>query len=254
MTEPLVVAEKQGRVLVVLLNRPSARNALSSPLRQALIQVLRGAASDADVGAVVISGAGSAFAAGADLGELLERTSAQQEAFLQPPHIYSVIEQLDKPVIAAINGHALGAGLELATACDVRICSDGAKLGQPEINFALIPGGGGTQRLARLVGHGVASRLIMTGTPMTAEDARRVGLVDEVCPAAEVLTRAVTVATTMAGHDPDALAAAKLALRAARDETYPEGLAREIGLFVRLHAREESQRRIQAFLDKKDKA
>lgn len=251
MTEPLVVAERQGRVLVVLLNRPKARNALNAALREALVATLRNAGTDPDVGAIVLSGSGSAFAAGADLAEMQARTSREQEAFLQPPHIYSVVEQLDKPVVAAVNGHALGAGLELATACDLRIAAETAKMGQPEIQFALIPGGGGTQRLVRLVGPGNAARLVLSGQPVDAGEALRIGLVEEVVPVADCLTRAVLVAHQLAEHDAGALSAAKQALRAARDEPYAAGLAREIGLFIRLHGRPESKAKIQAFLDKK---
>jgi enoyl-CoA hydratase/carnithine racemase len=248
LSDPPVLARQEGRVRVLTLNRPAARNALDTATRAALIQSLRDADADASVGAVVLTGAGNAFAAGADLRELLARTSAEQEAFLQPPHIYSVVEALSKPVVAALNGHALGAGLELATACDLRICAPAAKLGQPEINLALIPGGGGTQRLARLVGPAQAAKLVLTGEPVDATEALRIGLVDEV--AEDALARAVAIAAAIAGKDPAAVAAAKQALRAARDLPYREGLAKEVHLFVGLHARPEARDRIQRFLEK----
>lgn len=250
MTAPLVLASQEGRVRVLTLNRPEARNALNAALRLELMACLDEAKNDGSVGAVVITGSGSSFAAGADLRELLARTSAEQEQFLQPPHIYSTVEAMPKPVIAALNGHALGAGLELATACDLRVCSTGAKLGQPEINLALIPGGGGTQRLVRLIGPAQASRLVLTGDPVEAEEALRIGLVDQIVPKEDVLARATVLAAAMANKDPVAVAAAKEALRAARDMPYREGLAKEIGLFVRLHARTESKERILTFLEK----
>jgi len=245
----LVAVRDEGRVRVLTLSRPEARNALSAALREDLKSALRQAEQDAAVGAVVLTGAGSAFAAGADLRELLARTPDEQRHFLQPPHVYSTVEALAKPVVAAINGHALGAGLELATACDVRVCSADAKLGQPEVTLGLIPGGGGTQRLARLVGPGHAARLVLTGDAVPADEALRIGLVDVVVPKADVVVKAVAVAAAMARHDAAALAGAKRALRAA-DGPYADGLALEIEEFVRLHARPEARARIQAFLDK----
>lgn len=246
---PLVKPRDEGRVRVLTLDRPDARNALSAQLRTDLIKALQDAERDDKVGAIVLTGAGSAFAAGADLGELLARSNEEQEHFLQPPHIYSTIEGLAKPVVAAINGHALGAGLELATACDVRVCAAEAKLGQPEVTLGLIPGGGGTQRLARLVGQGQAARLVLTGDALTGEDALRLGLVDVVVAKPQVVEEAVRLAAAMARHDPAALAAGKRALRAA-EGPYADGLALEIAEFVKLHARPEAQQRIRALLDK----
>lgn len=248
--EPVLLQERDdGRVRILTLNRPDARNALSAPLRTELIQCLQEAENDAAVGAVVVTGASSMFAAGADLKELLARSSDEQRHFLQPPHIYSIIEGLRKPVIAAINGHALGAGLELATACDVRVCSDQAKLGQPEISLGLIPGGGGTQRLVRLVGPGNAARIVLTGDAIPAAEAHAIGLVDVVVTKDQVVAKAIELAQAMARHDANALAAGKRVLRAA-DGDYQQGLALEVEEFVKLHARPEAKARIQAFLDK----
>lgn len=245
----LVKVRDEGRVRVLTLDRPEARNALSAALRTDLIAALQQAERDDQVGAIVLTGEGLAFAAGADLNELLARTTDEQRHFLQPPHVYSTIEDLAKPVIAAINGHALGAGLELATACDVRVCADTAKLGQPEVSLGLIPGGGGTQRLVRLIGHGHATRLVLTGDLVTGEEAARLGLVDLAVPKDQVVARAVELAQAMARHDAAALAAGKRALRAA-DGPYEHGLAVEIEEFVKLHARPEAQQRVKAFLDK----
>lgn len=247
----LVLSRDEGRVRVLSLNRPTARNALNTAIRLDLIANLHEAENDDAIGAIVITGEGTVFAAGADLKELLDRDSLAQRAFLEPPHIYSVIESLRKPVIAAINGHALGAGLELATACDVRVAADEAKLGQPEISFALIPGGGGTQRLVRLVGPGAAARLVLTGEAILAEEAYRIGLVDAVVARDHVAEEAVRLAAAMAHHDPHALAAAKRALLAARELPYRQGLVKEIEEFVRLHEREGTKARIQAFLEKR---
>lgn len=243
----LVRVHDEGRVRVLSLDRPDQRNALNAGIREDLIAALRAAEADDDVGAVVLTGAGKCFAAGADLRELLSRDSAAQRDFLSPPHIYSVIEGLSKPVVAAVNGHALGAGLELATACDVRVAHPRAKMGQPEIHLALIPGGGGTQRLVRLVGRSQAARLVLTGDPVTAGEALAMGLVDAV--EEDPVAAAVTLAAAMARHDPEALAAAKACLHAATALPYKEGLAAEIDHFVHLHDSDEARRRIQAFLD-----
>lgn len=247
----LVRSRTEGRVRILSLNRPEARNALSAAMRLDLVANLHEAENDAGVGAVVITGEGKVFAAGADLRELLARSSEEQRAFLEPPHIYSVVEGLQKPVVAAINGHALGAGLELATACDLRVCAEDAKLGQPEINLGLVPGGGGTQRLVRLVGPSNAARLVLTGEAVLAADALRMGLVDQVVPREGVVAEAVAMAAAMARNDPVALAAAKRCLRGATTGTYEEGLAQEIEEFVALHARVGTKERIQKFLEKR---
>lgn len=245
---PGVRVRDEGRVRVLVLDRPAARNALSAALRQDLIQALKDAEADPGVGAVVLTGEGRCFAAGADLRELQARSSDEQRAFLAPPHIYSTIEGLRKPVLAALNGHALGAGLELATACDMRVAHPAAKLGQPEIHLALLPGGGGTQRLVRLVGRGAAARLVLTGDAVAAGDALAMGLVDEV--AEDPVAQAVALAAAMARHDPEALAAARRALQAAVERPYQDGLVEETEAFVRLHGREEARQRIAAFLER----
>lgn len=247
----LVLVRDEGRVRILTLNRPEQRNALNAALRTELILCLQEAENNDAVGAIVLTGAGSAFAAGADLAELAARTTEQQHAFLQPPHIYSIAETLRKPIIAALNGHALGAGLELATACDLRIASRTAKLGQPEIALALIPGGGGTQRLVRLVGPGNAARLVLTGDAMAADEAYRVGLIDQVAEPGDLMGCAIAVAQRMAQQDPGALAAAKRALWAATNMSYEEGLSFEIEQFLVQHASEESRRRVAEFLARK---
>ncbi len=244
----MIQESTEGRVRVLRLDRPEARNALSADLRAHLIEALEAAEADDGVGAIVLTGEGKCFAAGADLRELLARTSHEQRSFLEPPHIYSVIEGLAKPVIAAINGHALGAGLELATACDMRVAAPGAKLGQPEIHLALLPGGGGTQRLVQLLGHGQAAKLVLTGDAVSAEEALRIGLVDAVDD--DPVGHAVALAQAMARHDSEAVRVAKASLRAATLLEYDAGLRNEIAAFVHLHGREEARKRIQAFLEK----
>ncbi len=249
MTDPLVLARREGRVLVLTFNRSEARNALNGAMRKQLIDRLAEAEADAGVGAVVLTGSGSCFAAGADLRELLARTSDEQRRMMSNRTIFAMVEQLSKPVIAALNGHALGAGLELATACDARVCSSKAKLGQPEINLALIPGGGGTQRLVRLVGAGRAAIMSLTGDPVAAADALAWGLVDMVESPEEVEAAAVDLATRMARHDPGAVAACKRALHAATTLPYEQGLEFEVEQFLEMHRRDEARSRIQSFLE-----
>ena len=249
MTPDLLLAQRQGPVLVLTLNRPEKRNALSAALRQALLAALAQDREDAQTRAVVLTGAGKAFAAGADVEELAQRTPWEQRRFISPPHIYSAVSTHPKPVLAAVNGHALGAGLELAMACDVRVCSPQAKLGQPEVSLGILPGGGGTQRLPRLVGLGRASRMVLTGEPVDAQTALAWGLVDEL--AEDAVARAVELAQAMAKHSPTALRLAKEALRASEELPLREALEREVDLFTLAFQGPEAKAGIEAFLARK---
>ena len=247
----LVLAERDGPVLVLTLNRPEKRNALNAALRVALREALARDREDPETRVVVLRGAGDkAFAAGADVEEMAARTPFEQRAFISPPHIYSAVATHPKPVVAALNGHALGAGLELAMACDVRVASSGAKLGQPEINLGIIPGGGGTQRLPRLVGAGRAARMVMTGEAIDASTALAWGLVEEVVEPERVVPRAVELAKVMAAKSPVALRLAKEALRAAEELPLGEALGREVDLFTLAFQSREAQAGIRAFLEK----
>ena len=249
MSDVLVLAEADGPVLQLTLNRPEKRNALSAALRRALLDALAKDKEDASTRVVVLRGAGDkAFAAGADIEELAARSTLEQRRFLSPPHIYSAVATHPKPVIAALNGHALGAGLELAMACDLRVCAPGAKLGQPEINLGIIPGGGGTQRLPRLVGLGRASRMVLTGDPIDAATALAWRLVDEV--ADDPVARAKELARGMAAKSPVALRLAKEALRASEELPLGEALEREIDLFTLAFQGREAKESIAAFLTK----
>jgi enoyl-CoA hydratase len=244
----LVRATRDGPVLLLTLERPDKRNALSAALRRDLLTALAADRDDADTRAVVLTGAGKAFAAGADVEELAARSTFEQRAFLAPPHIYSAVATHPKPVLAAVNGHALGAGLELAMACDLRVCAPAAKLGQPEVALGILPGGGGTQRLPRLVGAGRAARMVLTGEPIDAATALAWGLVDEV--ADEPVTRAVELAKAMAQRSPVALRLAKEALRAAEELPLSEALERERDLFLLAFGSPEAKAGIAAFLAK----
>jgi len=192
--------ERDDAVAIVTINRPKVLNALNAQTIDELRRVMLQLKADAAVRAIVLTGAGEkSFVAGADINELAVQTPiGGREHALAGQHTFDVIENLGKPVIAAINGFALGGGCELAMACTLRIAADTAKLGQPEINLGLIPGYAGTQRLPRLVGKGRAMELILTGAPIAAEEAHRIGLVNRVVPAAELMTAARALAASVA--------------------------------------------------------
>lgn len=245
----LVLAERDGPVLLLTLNRPDKRNALSAALRRELIAALAADRDDPSARVVVLTGAGKAFAAGADVEELASRSAWAQRAFLQPPHVYGAVSTHPKPVLAALNGHALGAGLELAMACDLRVAHPAAKLGQPEVALGIIPGGGGTQRLPRLVGLGRASRMVLSGDAVDAATALAWGLVDEV--ADDAVGKAKEIARAMAQRSPTALRLAKEALRASEELPLDKALERERDLFLLAFESREAKEGISAFLAKK---
>src|SRR5258706_4970436 len=208
-----VLYEKKGAVAYVTVNRPKLLNALNTPTWVDLADAFHEARHDAEVRGVILTGAGEkAFIAGADISELglLDALGAEESSRFGQG-VLDVIENLGKPVIAAINGFALGGGCETALACTLRIATPNAKFGQPEVKLGLVPGGGGTQRLARLVGKGRALQLILSGEIIGAEEAHRIGLVNEIVPASSLITRAETIRAQIAGNAPIAV---KLALDA----------------------------------------
>src|SRR5438105_2721189 len=202
-----LLLERDGGVATLTVNRPKVLNALNAPTLDELRRAALELAHDDAVGAVVLTGAGEkSFIAGADINELAVQTpTSGREHALRGQHVFDLIENLGKPVIAAINGYALGGGCELAMACTLRIAADTAKIGQPEINLGILPGYAGTQRLARLVGKGKAMELILTGAQISADEAERIGLVNRVVPAASLLTDARALATDLAQHAPVAM-------------------------------------------------
>lgn len=247
--EPPVRTRVDDGVGYLVIHRPSQRNALSTPTRDAIMAVLDAWREDDAVRVVVVSGVGKSFAAGADLKEMLERSPAQQREFITPPHVYDAIATFPGPVIACVNGYALGAGGELMMACDLRVAGAQAKMGQPETNLGLIPGAGGTQRLPRLVGHGRAMRMVLTGEVLTAEEAHRVGLVEEVVAQERLHARVDELAKSLAKKSPVALHAAKKALQVAWESPLSEGLAREVDLFMEVFEDPEAKKRIKGFLE-----
>jgi enoyl-CoA hydratase len=240
------------RVATITINRPDKRNALNSAVRRDILHALDELRAENEVRVVVFTGAGEkAFIAGADIGEFAERTPLQQRMLMEDRRIFDEIATYPKPTIAMINGFALGGGCELALACDLRTAGRSARLGQPEIRLGLIPGGGGTQRLPRLVGAGRALRMILTAELVDAEEAYRIGLVDMLCDDDVLHERTMDMAHTMAGFSPVAVRLAKAAVAAAAEAPLAAGLAMERELFITAFASEDRQEGVSAFLEKR---
>jgi enoyl-CoA hydratase len=248
----VVLIEKKGSIAIITVNRPDKLNALSPDVRVGIAMALEQIRQDDAVRVAIITGAGEkAFIAGADIAEFKGKSGVQGYHYIQLGDIYTAVERFPKPVIAMINGFCLGGGCELAMACDIRIASAKAKLGQPETNLGLIPGGGGTQRLPRLVGQGHAMRLIYTGDIIGAEEAEKIGLVDEVVPHDELAQRTEELAQKIAEKSPASLQAAKESVRAAWQMPLDAGLRFEKQWFGLLFSTEDMQDGVAAFLEKR---
>jgi enoyl-CoA hydratase len=248
------VGDRVAGVGTVTLDRPDSRNALNGQLRTELKDVLADI-ENSDVRVVVLTGTdeAKAFIAGADISELRERSAVEQREASKRPRVYEVIDDLRQPVIARINGHALGGGSEVAQACDVRIAHERAKLGQPEINLGIIPGGGGTQRLPRLVGEGQAMRLVLSGELIDAHEARDIGLVDIVCEDEEELDEQVYgLAESMAEKSPIALEIGKKAVKAGSRMDLEQGIEYEAELFATLFSTGDKDEGMDAFFEDRD--
>lgn len=253
MSDVLLVEKLEGNVALLTVNRPDKMNALNSKVRRSLFEAFRELKEDDEVRVVVITGAGDrAFIAGADIGEFKDAGAVEQYRSMQDGDIYSLMEDFPKPIIAMINGFCLGGGCELSMACDIRISSDRARLGQPEINLGIIPGGGGTQRLPRLVGEGRAALLIMSGVLVEADEALDIGLVDSVFPADELREKTLEIARRIGSKSPIALQAAKESILAARRMPLDEGLKFERAWFGLLFSTEDKNEGVGAFLEKRD--
>jgi enoyl-CoA hydratase len=250
-----ILVEREGRVAILTVNRPDKLNALNQQVRDEMLAALAEIEHDAAVGVVVITGAGEkSFIAGADIGEFAGRTPFDQRHAMRSPRVFDVMASYPKPVIAMINGFCLGGGCELAMSCDLRIASDKARFGQPEINLGLIPGGSGTQRLPRLVGMGHAMRLILTGDMIPAAEAKEIGLVEMVFPADELRAKTLELAGKIAGKSPLTLKVAKEALRASERLSIEDGLAYERDLFCLCFSSADKQEGVEAFLAKRPAA
>ena len=250
-----LLLERRERVAIITINRPEKRNALTVKTREegaALLDELR---NDDSVSVVVFTGAGDkAFIAGADIAEFAGRTATMQRDVMTSRSLFNAIDSFPKPVIAMINGYCLGGGCELALACDIRIASETASFGQPEINLGIIPGGGGTQRLTRLVGEGKAMELILTGEIIDAKMAFSIGLVNHVFPADQLQAKTMEIANRIADKGPVAIRLAKEAVKTASRSLLDEGLRREVDLFALCFSTEDKDEGVKAFLEKRKPA
>jgi enoyl-CoA hydratase/carnithine racemase len=248
-----VLYEKKDAIAYLTVNRPKVLNALSTPTWKDLRTAFEDARDDAAVLGVILTGAGDkAFIAGADISELAHATAIDAERSSRfGQGVLDLIENLGKPVIAAINGFALGGGCETAMACTIRIAVDSAKFGQPEVKLGLLPGGGGTQRLPRLVGKGRALQLILSGGMIGAQEAYRVGLVNEVVPAANLIARAEEILKQIASNAPVAVRLSLEAVNRGMDTSQSEGFALEASYFGLCAATEDKKEGTSAFLEKR---
>jgi len=248
-----VLYEKKGPIAYVTLNRPKVLNALNSATWRDLRTAFEDAREDPLIRGVILTGAGDkAFIAGADIGELAHVTAVEAEqssSFGQS--VLDLIEGLGKPVVAAVNGYALGGGCETAMACTIRVASDTAKFGQPEVTLGLLPGGGGTQRLPRLVGKGRALQLILSGQIIGAPEAYRIGLVNEVVPAAEVIGRAEAILKQIFANAPIAVRFSLDAVNKGVETSLAEGTALEASYFGLCAGTDDKKEGTTAFLEKR---
>ena len=250
MTTANVIVETHGAVGLIRLNRPQALNALSSALMEDLDAALEAFEADPKIGAIVLTGSEKAFAAGADIKEMQDKSFA--DAFLGDfISKWERLTRVRKPVVAAVAGFALGGGCEIAMMCDFILAADTARFGQPEIKLGVIPGAGGTQRLTRAVGKAKAMEMILTGRMMDAAEAERSGLVSRVVPAASLIEEALKVAGSIAALSRPAVYAAKEAVNRAYETTLAEGVRFERRIFHSLFATEDQKEGMRAFAEKR---
>ncbi len=248
-----VKTEMEDRLAIITIQRPEALNALNATVLRELSMAIEHLSMAQAVGAIILTGAGdNAFVAGADIKEMAGLSALEMRAFSEMGRrLGDAFAACNKPVIAAINGYALGGGCELALACDIRIASDRAKLGQPEVNFGIVPGFGGSQRLPRLVGAGWAAELIYTGETIDAATAERIGLVNRVVPADRLLEEAKGIARKILEKSPAAIALAKACLRAAMEMPLSAGLDFETAAFGIVGSTHDKEEGMRAFIEKR---
>jgi enoyl-CoA hydratase len=247
-----MLVEKRSKVAVITINRPDKLNALSSKVHAEGISALDELRNDNEIRVVVITGSGEkSFVAGADISEFAGKSAAGQRDVMNARSLFNSIDAFPKPVIAMINGFCLGGGCELALACDLRIASEKARFSQPEINLGIMPGGGGTQRLTRLIGEGRAMEMILTGDMIDANTALNFGLVNHVHAPEELEEKTIELANKIAEKAPIALQMSKEAVKFASRSNLDEGLRREVDLFAICFSTEDKEEGVSAFLEKR---
>ena len=253
MTYENILVEKKNSIAYITVNRPKVLNALNMATMEDLRSAFHAIKNDEAIRVVIFTGAGEkAFIAGADIGELAKHDAVSGKEYThRGQSVLNLIENLGKPVIACINGFALGGGCEIAMACTMRLASENAKLGQPEVKLGIIPGYGGTQRLPRLVGKGLAMQHVLTGEMITAQEAYRIGLVNEVTAAAELIPRAEAIAAKIIANAPLAVQYAMEAVNKGMETTLAEGLYLEAVLFAVACSSEDKKEGTAAFLEKR---
>ncbi len=247
-----ITVEKREQVAVLTINRPDKLNALNKQVHAEGVSALENLRKDETIRVVVITGAGEkSFIAGADISEFSGQTPVSQRDVFHAPSLFNLLDTFPKPVIAMINGFCLGGGNELAMACDLRTASEKARFGQPEINLGIIPGGGGTQRLTKLIGETKAMELVLTGDMIDAPTALRLGLVNYVFAPEELEAKTLELANKIAEKSPIALQMAKEAVKLASKSNLDEGLRREVDLFAICFSTEDKEEGVAAFLEKR---
>lgn len=248
-----ITFEARGAIAYVTINRAGKLNALNTQAKSELRQLFENIRNDAGVVVVILTGAGEkSFVAGTDIGELTELTTETGKVFAEDGQsVFNLVENLGKPVIAAVNGYALGGGCELALACHIRIAAENAKFGQPEVNLGIIPGYGGTQRLARLIGKGRAMELILTGDQVDAQEALRIGLVNKVVPQSELMKTAEAIAQKIIAKGQVAIRLALKAVNMTEETNLTDGQALEASLFGVCCGSEDFKEGTKAFLEKR---
>ncbi len=245
-----ILTRTEERVGVVQFNRPKALNALNQEMMDEIIDALETFDADADIGCMIVTGNERAFAAGADIKQMAEATPVDM---LDSPFIdyWDRLRRINKPVVAAVSGYALGGGCEFAMACDMIVASESAQFGQPEINIGVMPGAGGTQRLTRAVGKALAMEMVLTGRRLSADEAVQHGLANRVVPVETYLDEAIKFATQIAEQAPIAARMAKEAVNAAFETSLQEGLSYERRLFYLLFSTEDQKEGMEAFINKR---
>lgn len=250
MTYQMIRSEIRNRVGLITLNRPQALNALNNPLMREVMDALETFDADPSIGAMVITGNEKVFAAGADIKEMADKSNTEM---MDRDHVavFTRIRAIQKPVIAAVSGWALGAGCEVAMACDMIIASESAKFGQPEVTIGVIPGAGGTQRLTRAVGKAIAMEMILNNRTLSAQEAYQFGLVNRVVPVVDYLNEALKLADEIASRAPLAVRAAKMLVNQSYERTLADGLEEEKQTFYNLFASEDQKEGMKAFIEKR---